>query len=51
MEKYVITYSITITAEGTNKEQAENNGWVQLEKLLTDGVDVKDFSCHNYGFV
>lgn len=51
MEKYVMTYSITVIAEGADKEQAENNGWGQLDKLLTDGLDVKYFSCHNYGLV
>jgi hypothetical protein len=42
MEKYVINYSIT-------KEQAEGNGWEQLEERLASALSVGDFSCHNYG--
>jgi hypothetical protein len=49
MEKYVINYSITIIAEGTDKEHAENNGWEQLEEWLSGALSVGDFSCHNYG--
>ena len=49
MEKYVINYSITIIAEGTDKEHAENNGWEQLEEWLASALSVRDFSCHNYG--
>jgi hypothetical protein len=49
MEKYVINYSITIIAEGIDKEQAEGNGWEQLEEWLSGALSVGDFSCHNYG--
>jgi hypothetical protein len=46
---YVLTYTITITADGTDEEQAENNGWEQLENLLAVAPSTRDFSCHNYG--
>jgi len=46
MKTYSITYSITIAPEGTDKENAIANGWLELKNLLAVSPSVRDFVCH-----
>jgi hypothetical protein len=46
MKTYSITYSITIAPEGTDKENAIANGWMELKNLLAVAPSIRDFVCH-----